>query len=81
MKFLFDKELWSEILSSLRKNPTRTFLTTLGVIWGMLILIVLIGSGRGLAKGISSQWGDFATNSMFLWGERTSIPYEGFPRG
>lgn len=81
MKFIFDKELWYEILSSLRKNPMRTFLTTLGVIWGMIILIVLLGSGRGLERGISSQWGDFATNSMFLWGERTSIPYEGFPRG
>lgn len=81
MKFIFDKEIWDELISSLRKNPFRTFLTSLGVIWGMFILIVLIGSGKGLETGVKSEWGNFSTNSMFIWGERSSIPYEGFMRG
>jgi putative ABC transport system permease protein len=30
---------------------------------------------------VSKDFGDFATNSMFLWAQSTSMPYKGFKKG
>lgn len=77
---MFDIDRWQEILSALKKNKLRTLLTAFGVFWGIFMLIVMLGSGRGLKNGVTSDFGDFATNSCFMWTQRTSIPYKGFPR-
>lgn len=45
------------------------------------MLIIMLGSGKGLHNGVSTGMGDMATNSMFMWTRRTTIPYKGFPRG
>ena len=39
------------------------------------------GSGQGLQNGVNEGFGDMATNSCFMWTQRTTIPYKGFPRG
>jgi putative ABC transport system permease protein len=78
---MFDKDNWQEIISALSKNKLRSFLTAFGVFWGIFMLIIMLGSGNGLRNGVSQDMGDFATNSMFLWSQRTSIPYKGFVRG
>lgn len=77
---MFDFDRWQEILSALKKNKLRTLLTAFGVFWGIFMLIVMLGSGKGLQNGVSSDFGDFSTNSCFMWTQRTSIPYKGFPR-
>lgn len=77
---MFDIDRWQEILSALKKNKLRTLLTAFGVFWGIFMLIVMLGSGTGLKNGVTSDFGDFATNSCFMWTQRTSIPYKGFPR-
>lgn len=78
---MFDRDRWQEIFHTLRKNKLRTFMTAFGVFWGIFMLIIMLGSGAGLENGVSSGMGNFATNSMFIWTERTTIPYKGFPRG
>lgn len=78
---IFDRENWEEILSALKKNKTRTFLTALGVFWGIFMLIIMTGAGNGLRNGVSRDMGRFATNSMWLWTQGTSMPYKGLPRG
>ena len=45
---LLDSDLWEEIFDSLRKNRTRTFLTAFGIFWGVFMLILLMGGGKGL---------------------------------
>lgn len=80
MNLLFDRDSWHEILLTLEKNPFRTFLTAFGVFWGIFMLVVLLGTGQGLKTGSIHGFGDFATNSIFLWPERTTVPYKGFPR-
>jgi putative ABC transport system permease protein len=30
---------------------------------------------------VTGEFGDFATNSFFVWTQQTTIPYKGFPRG
>jgi len=56
-------------------------MTAFGVFWGIFMLIIMLGSGAGLENGVTSGMGNFATNSIFVWTERTTMPYKGFPRG
>ncbi|OGL42621.1 MAG: multidrug ABC transporter ATP-binding protein [Candidatus Schekmanbacteria bacterium RBG_13_48_7] len=78
---MFDLDRWQEILIALRKNKLRTILTAFGVFWGIFMLIIMLGSGHGLQNGVTQGFGDFSTNSVFIWTQKTSIPYKGFPRG
>jgi putative ABC transport system permease protein len=78
---MFDLDLWKEIISALKKNRLRSFLTAFGVFWGIFMLIIMSGAGRALENGIMDGIKSFATNSAFFWTEPTSKPYEGFQRG
>lgn len=78
---IFDQDRWQEIFSVLKKNKLRTFFTAFGVFWGIFMLIIMLGSGKGLSNGVKTGMGDMATNSMFMWTQRTTVPFKGFPRG
>ncbi|MFW5831604.1 MAG: ABC transporter permease [Prolixibacteraceae bacterium] len=78
---MFDLDLWKEIISALKKNKLRSFMTAFGVFWGIFMLIIMSGAGKALENGIMDGIKAFATNSAFFWTERTSKPYEGFQRG
>ena len=79
--WLFDRDLWFEIFHTLGKNMFRTFLTMLGVIFAMMILVLLLGSANGMSNGFDKIFAGTASNSLFVWGQRTSEPYKGFERG
>ena len=66
---------------SISKNKTRTIITVIGVLWGIFIYIALSGAAKGLDNGFERQFEDIAMNSMFVWAQRTSIPYDGFKIG
>jgi len=78
---MFDIDRWQEIYSALKKNKLRTALTAFGVFWGIFMLIIMLGSGNGLQNGAMQGFSGFATNSVFMWTQKTSVPYKGFPRG
>jgi len=78
---MFNKERWHEILEALNANKFRTFLTAFGVAWGIFILVSLLALTNGLRKGVSADFGNFASNSMFVWGQGTSKAYKGLPKG
>lgn len=77
---MFDLDKWQEITAALKKNKLRTILTGLGVMFGILILVTLLGIGRGFQNNIESSLGNFATNSTVFWVERTTKAYKGLPR-
>jgi len=77
---MFDLDKWQEITAALKKNKLRTILTGLGVMFGILILVTLLGIGRGFQNNIQSSLGNFATNSTVFWVQRTTKAYKGLPR-
>jgi len=78
---MFSRDRWEEILEALNANKFRTFLTAFGVFWGITILVLLLALTNGLKNGVTADFGDFATNSMFMWTQGTSKPYKGLPKG
>ena len=78
---MFDKDRWQEIFEALGKNKVRTILTGFGVGWGMTMLVLMMGAGKGLQNAVTFGFNAWATNSMFLWTQATSMPYQGFQKG
>lgn len=78
---MFKRDRWQEILEVLTTNWFRTILTAFGVFWGILILIILLSAGKGLENGIKADFGDIATNTMFMWTRSTTKAHMGLPIG
>lgn len=76
-----DIDTWEEILITITRNKTRSLLTAFGVFWGIFMLITLMGGGQGLQDMMSQNFKGFATNSCFVWSERTGEAYKGFRKG
>src|SRR6187402_1117807 len=70
-----------EILFTLRSNKLRTALTAFGVFWGILMLILLLGAGRGMEKALSQDRYNDLPDSMFFFPGTTSVPFKGLPVG
>ena len=77
----FDRDIFEEILITITRNKTRSFLTAFGVFWGIFMLVALIGGGQGMQGMMQSQFEGFATNSGFIWPQRTGEAYKGFRKG
>ena len=75
------KDLLTEIWESIRRNKLRTALTGFAVAWGIFMLIVLLGAGNGLMNAFMDQGGQFATNTMAVYGGVTSKPANGYQTG
>ena len=77
---MLDLDRWQEIFSTMRKNKLRTFLTGFSVLWGIFMLVLLLGAGNGLAKGVLYNFSD-AKNSVWMGGGQTSMSYNGYNSG
>lgn len=77
----FDIDRYREILDTLTRNKSRSFLTGFGVFWGVFMLVSLLGGGQGLKELLQKNFEGFATNSAIIWAQPTTKPYAGFRKG
>ncbi|HUQ01494.1 MAG TPA: ABC transporter permease [Kofleriaceae bacterium] len=76
---MFSVDRWYEVLTTLARNPLRSILTALAVAWGIFMLVVLLGMGKGLRNGTEKSFSDDAANSVWIFGGTTSRPHAGLP--
>ena len=76
-----DIDSYREILDTLTRNKSRSFLTGFGVFWGVFMLVVLIGGGQGLKEMLQRNFDGFAQNTVIVWSQQTSKAYKGFRKG
>ncbi|MHC2990391.1 ABC transporter permease [Pontibacter sp. HJ8] len=78
---MFDIDKWQEILGTMQKNKLRTFLTAFGVFWGIFMLVLLLGAGKGLENGVYNRFGAGAKNSIYVFTGKTALAHQGMSPG
>lgn len=68
---------FQEILYTLRQNKLRTALTAFGVFWGIFMLILLLGAGRGMQNGVYDDFGSDVMDFIVVYTGTTSVAYNG----
>ena len=81
MKMRIDIDSYREILDTLTRNKSRSFLTGFGVFWGVFMLVALIGGGQGLKEMLEKNFEGFAQNTVIVWSQQTTKPFKGFRKG
>ena len=75
---MFSRDTWREIFDTLRKNKLRSFLSGFTVALGILIFISLVGMTNGLMNTFDKFFSQDATNVLYFFPGKTTIPYKGY---
>src|SRR5690606_4775128 len=70
-----------EILYTLRQNKLRTGLTAFGVFWGIFMLMLLLGAGRGMQNGVYEDFGSDVMDFIVVYTGTTSVAHKGMGLG
>ncbi len=76
----FDIDRYKEIIDTLSRNRSRTFLTGFGIFWGIFMLLIMLGGGNGLKAILSQNFAGFTSDAVIVGTNRTTKPYGGFKR-
>ncbi len=71
-------ELLKEVFAVMRSNKLRLLLTGFAVSWGLFILIVMIGSGNGVIRGMTKSFGTDTLCTYYITSGNTSVPWHGY---
>ena len=74
-------DFWCEIYESVKRKPSRTILTGIGISWGIFILIVLVGIGSGFERGVFKLFNGFSKSTTYAYASETSMGYKGAASG
>src|SRR6266852_9108380 len=75
------KTTLSEFILDLRAQKLRAFLTTFGIIWGTVAIIVLIAFGLGFKKQIAQNMHGIGDRIAIMFPGKTTKPFQGFGTG
>ncbi|NPA36393.1 MAG: ABC transporter permease [Chlorobi bacterium] len=74
-------DYFEEIISTLKQNKLRAIMTGFSVSWGIFMLIILLGSGKGLEHGMEYNFSNTVKNSIWVYSGKTSESYDGLKAG
>jgi putative ABC transport system permease protein len=67
------REIIAEGWTSLMRNRLRSVLTMLGIIWGLVTVVVLLGYGQGVGLSVVHAFTGIGNNVIMIWGGQTSM--------
>jgi putative ABC transport system permease protein len=68
-------------INDLYRQPLRTFLTLLGVVWGTMTIVLLLAFGEGLSKQIIKNMHGIGQGIVIIWPGRTTLSFKGISKG
>jgi len=74
------KEFWRNIYHSVMLQKWRSIMTAFGVFWGILILIIMLGVGKGTKQGATGRMVKIP-RYIEIDINPTSLEYKGYPIG
>jgi len=66
------REIVQEAWIALRRGRTRSLLTMLGIVWGIVAVTLLIAYGSGFRQVLVGAFNAFGKGAVTCWGEQTS---------
>ena len=66
------KEILAEAWNALRRSPTRSSLTMLGIVWGIVSVTLLIAYGSGFRNVLVEAFNAFGKSTVVCWPQQTS---------
>src|SRR3954453_264755 len=66
-------EILVQVLSNLRANKLRSFLTMFGILWGVISVVILSATGEGFRRGNEHVLKELGKNFAIVWGSPTSL--------
>ena len=64
-------EILHQVVSNLRANKLRSFLTMFGILWGVISVVILSATGEGFRRGNEKVLRELGKNIAIVWGART----------
>ena len=74
---MFLSQFWKD----LRAQKLRTTLTILGIVWGTVSIVLLLGFGTAMGEQMSKTFHGLGNGIVIFYSGITSRPFEGFNRG
>src|SRR2546423_13212356 len=74
-------EIIREAWVALKRNYTRTFLTMLGIVWGIATVTLLIAYGSSFRSILVGGFNAFGKSVVICWPKQTSEQPGGHPAG
>ena len=65
-------EILKQSWDALRRHPTRSFLTMLGIIWGIVAVTMLIAYGSSFRMLLVTAFNNFGRGAVIVWPGQTS---------
>jgi putative ABC transport system permease protein len=66
-------EILRQVVTNLRANKLRSFLTMFGILWGVISVVILQATGEGFRRGNDKVLRELGKNIAIVWGARTGL--------